>query len=121
MIFSVCIDSGFCLSEVGLFWVESVVLRVLSWGKIGCLGCFVDSTLQIGNSSNGWVRVCLLGFSVVVHPQDGMERGLYPGVCHVMWCARFSVSSFAQGVVSVCNVSSLEISIPRQYYLFCLR
>ena len=68
MIFCVCIDSGFCLSEADLFWVETVVLRVLSWGKIGCLGCFVDSMLPTGNSSNGWVRVCLLGFSVVVHP-----------------------------------------------------
>ena len=43
-----------------------------------------------------------------------MERGLYPGVCHVMsfvWCARFSVSSFPREAVSV----SCEISIPREY------
>ena len=34
-----------------------------------------------------------------------MKRGLYPGVCHVMWRARFSVPSFPRDVVSVCNVS----------------
>ena len=52
-----------------------------------------------------------------------MGRGLYPGLCHVMscvWFARFSVSSFSRGVVSVCNVSSFEISIPRQYGFVCI-
>ena len=33
------------------------------------------------------------------------ERGLYPDVSHVMWCARFSVPSFPRDVVSVCHVS----------------
>ena len=95
----------------------------LSWGKNGCLGCFVDSRLSIRNSSNRWVRGFSLGFSVVVRPQDGMGRGLYPGVCHVVscvWCARLSVSSFSRGVVSVCSVSSFEISTPRSYGFFCL-
>ena len=76
--------------------------------------------LQIGNSSNRRVRVFFLGFSVVVRPWDGLERGLYPGGCRVMWCARFSVSSFPRDVFSVCNVSSFEISIPRAYGFFRL-
>ena len=68
MILFVCIDSGFCFSEVGLFWVETVVLRIFSWGKVGCLGCFVDSMLQIGNSSNRTLGVFCLSFGVVVRP-----------------------------------------------------
>ena len=48
---------------------------------------------------------------------------MYPGVCHVVscvWRARFSVPSFSRGLVSVCSVSLFEISISRQYGLFCL-
>jgi len=58
---------------MGLSWVETVVLRIVSWGKVGCLGCFVDSRSQICNSPNRWVRVFFL-----VHPSDGMERGVIP-------------------------------------------
>ena len=66
--YDACSDSGFRFSRMGLSWVESVVLRILLWGKIGCLGCFVDSMLQIRNLSNRWVRVFFLGFGVLVHP-----------------------------------------------------
>ena len=59
----VCIDSGFRFSEMGLSWVATVVLRSLSWGRVGCLGCFVDSRLQICNSPNRWVRVSWFSMS----------------------------------------------------------
>ena len=58
-------------------------------------------------------RGCSLGWDV--------EGGLYPGGCRVMWRARFSVSSFPRDLVSVCSVSSFEISFSRQYDFFCLR
>ena len=70
MIFFVCVDSGFRFVEMDLFWVETVGLRILSWGRVECLGCFVDSRLQVCNSSKRCVGVFFL-----VHPQDGMERG----------------------------------------------
>ena len=44
-----------------------------SWGKVGCLGCFVDSRLQIRNSSNRWVEVFFLVFNVLVQSKDGMQ------------------------------------------------
>jgi len=81
---------------MGLPWAETVVLGIVSWGKVGCLGCFVDSRLQICNSSNRWVRVFFL-----VHPSDGMEGGLTPfflcDVVRKVFCPIF-LSGFGQCV-----------------------
>ena len=96
-----CIDSGLRFSKTGLSWVEAAVLRILSGGKVECLGCFVHSRLSIRNSSNRWVRVFFRGGNVLLHRKDGMERGLYPGGCHVMWRAGFTVSSFPRDVFRV--------------------
>ena len=62
---------------------------------------FVDSRLQIRNSSKRWVRVFFLGFNVLVHPRDGMERGLIPFLSCDVACKVFScilLSRFGQCV-----------------------
>jgi len=56
---------------MALSWVDTVVLRILSWAKVGYLGCFVDSMLQTRNSSNRWVEVFFLGCIVSAGDNDG--------------------------------------------------
>ena len=76
---------GFMLRKTFVEWTgEGVVPGFLCPLCLFCLGCFVDSRLQVRNSSNRWVKVFFLGFNVLVHPSDGVG-GMYPGVCHVMW------------------------------------
>ena len=89
MVFFVCIDSGCCFTETGLLRVETVVLRILSWGNVGSLGCFIDSRLQICNSSNRSVWVCFLGFNVFVHFSEmGLVLWIETVVLGILSCGK---------------------------------
>ena len=70
-------DSVF--SEIGLLWVETMVSHILSWGKVGCLGCFVDFRLQICSSSNRRARAFYLGFVLRKTFVEWAVEGVVPG------------------------------------------